>query len=247
MPLQSCHPVPSQDRLDPIDWATYEPYFWGNVQRHMQRTAILFGTLVQLQRNADAGPAGSKTAAAPATAATDSNPLNLMPVAPRFQYLPISAPSVGGPSASGLTASNSSKQLAGVASGASLLAGIASGAGIGGASPLSVGWGGDMAGQYSFADLGTRATGRTVDGGSGGAAVGPGGIGFEAATAGMAAGASALSAFQARLQAGLGTMLGDKAADLTAMAQQRLGDNIADFTALGSGLLGSTGLFAKAK
>ena len=253
MALFFCRP---QDRLDPIDWATYEPYFWGNVQRHMQRTSILFGTLMQLQRNTQAAgettagykaPAGGGGGGAGTSAnMADSNPLNLMPVAPRFQYLPISAPSVGGPAASGLTASGGGRLIAG--GGAMLLAGIAPQAGAGGGlDSSSAARSGDMAGQFSFADLGTRAArgGAAGEGGvSGSAAGGGGGIG-EAATAGMAAGASALSAFQARLQAGLGTMLGGS--DLTAMAQQRLGDNIADFTALGSGLLGSTGLFAKTK
>lgn len=48
-----------QDRLDPIDWATYEPHLWANVQHYYQRTATLLGLLTQLQR---AYPEGTGTA-----------------------------------------------------------------------------------------------------------------------------------------------------------------------------------------
>jgi hypothetical protein len=37
-------------QLDPIDWATYEPYLWNNVARCYQRSAVLLGSLVQLKR-----------------------------------------------------------------------------------------------------------------------------------------------------------------------------------------------------
>ena len=231
----------SQDRLDPIDWATYEPYFWGNVQRHSQRVSILFGTLLQLQRSLPDSSAASKVSSATATptSSTESNPLNLLPVAPRFQYLPISAPSVGVPitsggSASGLGLSGGSRQP----SGAYLLGSTYASPSANSSEALSS----DLAGNFSFADLGTGATSGRLGGEGGGtsSSAAGGGLG-EAATAGMAAGAYALSAFQARLQAGFGTMLGDKAAEMTALAQQRL-----DFTAIGSGLLGQGygGLFA---
>ncbi len=39
-----------QDRLDPIDWATYEHHLWANVKRHYQRCLVLYGALTQLQR-----------------------------------------------------------------------------------------------------------------------------------------------------------------------------------------------------
>lgn len=39
-----------QSRLDPIDWATYEPYLWANEQRFYGRCAVLFGSLMQLNR-----------------------------------------------------------------------------------------------------------------------------------------------------------------------------------------------------
>jgi hypothetical protein len=37
------------ERLDPIDWATYEPYLWGNAARCYQRSAVLLGSLVQVR------------------------------------------------------------------------------------------------------------------------------------------------------------------------------------------------------
>ena len=48
--LTCCLPLSSQERLDPIDWATYEPYLWANVQKYYHRVVILFGSLIQLQR-----------------------------------------------------------------------------------------------------------------------------------------------------------------------------------------------------
>ena len=199
-----------QDRLDPIDWATYEPYFWGNVQRYSQRVAILFGTLLQLQRALSDSASSSKGAAAAATAmasssSSDTNPLNLLPVAPRFQYLPISAPSAGGPSSAAtsgagllLAGKHHHLQLGGSGAPGGLAATSAS-------VPTSSS---DLAGNYSFADLGSANGGRSGDfaaagggGAPGGAAsVAGGGLG-EAATAGMAAGASALGALQVRSRA----------------------------------------------
>lgn len=40
----------TQDRLDPIDWATYEPHLWANAAHFYQRTSTLLGLLTQLQR-----------------------------------------------------------------------------------------------------------------------------------------------------------------------------------------------------
>lgn len=37
-------------QLDPIDWATYEPYLWANGATYYQRAATLFGALLQTQR-----------------------------------------------------------------------------------------------------------------------------------------------------------------------------------------------------
>ncbi|GFH06714.1 uncharacterized protein HaLaN_01388 [Haematococcus lacustris] len=93
-----------QDMLDPIDWATYEPHLWAHAKRYYQRTAVLFGAVTQLQRLHPDGGAGIPTApgSSRATAgagavgvggaALEFNPLNILPVAPRFHYLPISTP-----------------------------------------------------------------------------------------------------------------------------------------------------------
>ena len=40
----------SPARLDPIDWATYEPYLWQNVATFCHRTATLFGSLTLLNK-----------------------------------------------------------------------------------------------------------------------------------------------------------------------------------------------------
>mmetsp|Transcript_14749 Transcript_14749/g.28386 ORF Transcript_14749/g.28386 Transcript_14749/m.28386 type:complete len:1017 (+) Transcript_14749:284-3334(+) len=74
-----------QDRLDPIDWATYEPYLWVNEARYYQRGAVLLGALVQLNR-VHSGAPGRMAANA------ETNTLNTAPPVPRFPYLPISAP-----------------------------------------------------------------------------------------------------------------------------------------------------------
>jgi hypothetical protein len=39
-----------QQRLDPIDWATYEPYLAANVAAYLHRTETLLGSLLQLAR-----------------------------------------------------------------------------------------------------------------------------------------------------------------------------------------------------
>ena len=44
------HIMPRQARLDPIDWATYEPYLWANEAATYGRCAVLLGSLMQLER-----------------------------------------------------------------------------------------------------------------------------------------------------------------------------------------------------
>ena len=39
-----------QARLDPIDWATYEPYLWANEAAQYGRCAVLLGSLMQTER-----------------------------------------------------------------------------------------------------------------------------------------------------------------------------------------------------
>ncbi|CAN6475612.1 unnamed protein product [Victoria cruziana] len=71
-------------RLDPIDWATYESYLWENEKQWYQRNAVLFGFLVQLNRLYT-----NTIQKLPAKA--ESN-IFRSAVLPRFKYLPISAP-----------------------------------------------------------------------------------------------------------------------------------------------------------
>ncbi|KAL2941385.1 Conserved oligomeric Golgi complex subunit 1 [Bienertia sinuspersici] len=71
-------------RLDPIDWQTYEPYLWENEKQSYLRHAVLFGFFVQLNRlyvdTVQKLPTNS-----------ESNIMRCSTV-PRFKYLPISAP-----------------------------------------------------------------------------------------------------------------------------------------------------------
>ncbi|XP_061352172.1 conserved oligomeric Golgi complex subunit 1 isoform X1 [Gastrolobium bilobum] len=73
-------------RLDPIDWLTYEPYLWENERQSYLRHAVLFGFFVQLNRmytdTVQKLPTNS-----------ESNILRCSTV-PRFKYLPISAPAL---------------------------------------------------------------------------------------------------------------------------------------------------------
>ncbi|XP_077225684.1 vps51/Vps67 family (components of vesicular transport) protein [Tasmannia lanceolata] len=88
-------------RLDPIDWATYEPYLWDNAKQSYQRHAVLFGFLVQLNRMYT-----DTVKKVPTN--TVSNILRCSTV-PRFNYLPISAPQLssrGRPKSSLSTSSN---------------------------------------------------------------------------------------------------------------------------------------------
>jgi hypothetical protein len=278
-------------RLDPIDWATYEPYLWSNTQKYYQRVAVLLGTLIQLHRVhpeaagrwaaghlvhvpmlwcsleglcalqhcASVPPRQHAHACAPLAAhvcpasqlsagpslplllapshliphtspsppgrsftSQDSNPLNVLHVAPRFQYLPISAPT------SSAAAGNKAKPA--------LSGGLqrtASGMMPAPAAAAAASHTSDLGANYSFADLGLGRSSNLAgssDQGMGDA---------------YGVGSSALSAIQARLQGGglgtLGLMLGDKAAEMTAMAQQRF-ETIGDYlptAGLGGGLLSS--------
>eukprot|EP00252_Welwitschia_mirabilis_P004582 TRINITY_DN1489_c0_g1_i2.p1 TRINITY_DN1489_c0_g1~~TRINITY_DN1489_c0_g1_i2.p1 ORF type:complete len:790 (+),score=162.11 TRINITY_DN1489_c0_g1_i2:156-2372(+) len=70
-------------KLDPIDWATYEPYLWENEKQGYQRTSVLFGFLVELNRMYVDNKVSTKT---------DSNTLKTHGSTPRFTLLPISTP-----------------------------------------------------------------------------------------------------------------------------------------------------------
>ncbi|KAH9622783.1 hypothetical protein KSS87_007379 [Heliosperma pusillum] len=73
-------------KLDPIDWQTFEPYLWENERQSYLRHAVLFGFFVQLNR------LYTDTAQKLPTSG-ESNILRCSTV-PRFKYLPISAPAL---------------------------------------------------------------------------------------------------------------------------------------------------------
>ncbi|XP_008794001.2 conserved oligomeric Golgi complex subunit 1-like [Phoenix dactylifera] len=75
-------------RLDPIDWAIYEPYLWENEKQSYKRYAVLFGFFVQLNRMYT-----DTVQKLPTKSNTDSNIMRCSTV-PRFKYLPISAPAL---------------------------------------------------------------------------------------------------------------------------------------------------------
>ncbi|KAL3140348.1 hypothetical protein ABBQ38_004612 [Trebouxia sp. C0009 RCD-2024] len=198
-------------QLDPIDWATYEPYLWGNEATYYQRAATLFGALLQTQRlHAQIPPK-------PATA-LDANILSLAPTAPRFSYLPISTPSLHlqtmrhMPARSALPASS-------IAGTGLLHPAPAVGLPTGPARPSDML---EQTGDYSFANI---SVGRTVSA-----------VTAEQQRAVESASGTTLESLQSKFSAGttassqrlgaFGSLLGDKAAEVTAMAQQSLGDYV---------------------
>lgn len=234
--------------MDPIDWATYEHHLWANVRTYYRRVAVLLGALAQLERaHPEAPPAAGGGKPAGGGGSAEINVLNILPVAPRFQYLPISMPvnkrltSVG----SGGLVSMGSGSLEGAAAAAA--------AGGAGGGLLDLGApskedAADLAAQYSLADLGTALAASTARAAAEEpAGAGAGFLAAASAAGDMAgAGASALSALQARLQAGggfsaLGSILGDKAAEVSAMAAQGLGDFLPGGA---SSMLGASGLLS---
>lgn len=75
-------------RLDPIDWATYESYLWENEKQSYKRCVVLFGFLVQLNHMYT-----GTVQKLPTKSNTDSNIMRCSQI-PRFKYLPISAPAL---------------------------------------------------------------------------------------------------------------------------------------------------------
>eukprot|EP00775_Hariotina_reticulata_P013484 gene13484-13609_t len=242
-----------QDLLDPIDWATYEPYLWGNVQRYYQRTSVLLGSLGQLHR-----PYPDTVRSGP-SAAADINTLNLLPVAPRFQYLPISTPTAA------LHAAAKNKMNVAHGMGSAAAAVVAAALAGGTAGPGAAGAGGaaaagglmvatasnagaaDLAAQYMIPEPGSGIGGTAkaapyasrTEAAAAAAASTAASIGASlhlSADTAAAAGASAFSALQARLQGSsigaFGSLLGDRAAEVTA----GLGD-LLPTAGLGGGLL----------
>ncbi|AQL00046.1 Vps51/Vps67 family (components of vesicular transport) protein [Zea mays] len=93
--------------LDPIDWATYEPYLWENEKQSYKRHVVLFGFLVQLNHMYT-----GTMQKLPTKSNTDSNIMRCSQV-PRFKYLPISAPAISSrshkPSLQSLSSESTSK------------------------------------------------------------------------------------------------------------------------------------------
>ncbi|XP_021297373.1 conserved oligomeric Golgi complex subunit 1 isoform X2 [Herrania umbratica] len=91
-------------KLDPIDWLTYEPYLWENERQSYLRHAVLFGFFVQLNRmytdTMQKLPTNSES--------------NIMrcSVVPRFKYLPISAPALSSRGTSGTPITAASNDIA---------------------------------------------------------------------------------------------------------------------------------------
>ncbi|KAK9803223.1 hypothetical protein WJX73_005829 [Symbiochloris irregularis] len=75
-----------QERLDPIDWAMYEPYLWANTVALRQRLGVLFGALLSLHYP-------PSEVMAKAAAGAEANVMQMAPTAQRFPYLPIATPS----------------------------------------------------------------------------------------------------------------------------------------------------------
>ncbi|GAV81921.1 Vps51 domain-containing protein [Cephalotus follicularis] len=73
-------------RLDPIDWLTYEPYLWENARQSYLRHAVLFGFFVQLNR--------MYTDTVQKLATNSESNIMRCSTVPRFKYLPISAPAL---------------------------------------------------------------------------------------------------------------------------------------------------------
>lgn len=75
-------------RLDPIDWATYEPFLYANERRALSRCHVLFGLLGDMGGKAEAPMAAARGAG------TGSNKgvLAMAAAGPRLAYLPINTP-----------------------------------------------------------------------------------------------------------------------------------------------------------
>ncbi|KAI3843198.1 hypothetical protein MKX03_009797 [Papaver bracteatum] len=73
-------------RLDPIDWQTYESYLWENEKQAYLRHAVLFGFFVQLNR--------MYTDTQRKLPSNSESNIMRCSIVPRFKYLPISAPAL---------------------------------------------------------------------------------------------------------------------------------------------------------
>ena len=75
-------------KLDPIDWATYEPHLWENERRAYRRCSVLLGGFIQLSN------LYQDTLVKPASGA-NPKPITAKAIA-RFSYLPVSLPTLRG-------------------------------------------------------------------------------------------------------------------------------------------------------
>ena len=73
--------------LDPIDWATYEPYLWKNEVQFYHRCGLLFHDFMAIHKVHSEKEVKMKSSA-------QSNIMEMSLNVPRFNYLPISTPSV---------------------------------------------------------------------------------------------------------------------------------------------------------
>jgi hypothetical protein len=73
--------------LDPIDWATYEPYLWKNEVQFYHRCGLLFHDFMAIHKVHSEKEVKMKSS-------TQSNIMEMSSNVPRFNYLPISTPSV---------------------------------------------------------------------------------------------------------------------------------------------------------
>ncbi|QDZ17574.1 subunit 1 of oligomeric Golgi complex [Chloropicon primus] len=73
--------------LDPIDWATYEPYLWKNEVQFYHRCSLLFQDFMSIHKVHGDKEVKTKSS-------SKSNIMEMSSNVPRFNYLPISTPSV---------------------------------------------------------------------------------------------------------------------------------------------------------
>lgn len=222
-----------QSMLDPIDWATYESYLYANIDKFNARCQVLFGIILrssyglgpkQQQKGASAVPA----LAPPSGSAGDSNVLRMSTGAPRFPYLPVNTPAMLRQAATPHMGTGQH-----LAAAASLQSSTRLSDNFSFAAKFSLG------GEETSPD---PAAGLPVQ--AGGAQRGtslPAAAAAAAAAAGPSAGTSALDALR---HSRFGSLLGDKAAEVSAMASgvtQSLGEYNFSNTLTG-GLLSSFNL-----
>ncbi|PRW61105.1 conserved oligomeric Golgi complex subunit 1 [Chlorella sorokiniana] len=191
------------DRLDPIDWATYEPYLYANKQRAAARSQVLFGLLLRGERAQAAAGAAATAGGMPA----ESNILRVAPVGPRFSYLPVSTPVALMRQSSQLLRAGSSAQaeLGRLATATPLALSL-------GAAGSAVAGSEVSAAAYSFASLlsSNKARAGGEDGGAASSAAGGAG------SASAAVGSGVASKLVGSLQGLLSDQLGDMGNSLSA-------------------------------